>query len=76
LAGLFVAETGMTLGRWREHSRIVTAIDKLTAHNPDSPRAQLPEPERLHHMSSRVLGMSPGRYLKGGGIAPPSLEFE
>jgi AraC-like DNA-binding protein len=78
-ARLFVAEIGMTFGRWLEHLRVVREIDKLTRWQSITRTALEPgyrSPSSVTTTLSRVLGMSPGRYLKGGRIAPPSLEFE
>ena len=67
LARLFVTETGMTFGRWREHLRIVAAVDRLTrGHSVTQTALDLgyQSPSAFTTMFTRLLGMPPGRLLK------------
>jgi len=67
LARLFVTETGMSFGRWREHLRIVAAVDRLT-HGRSITQTALElgyqSPSAFTTMFTRLLGMPPGRLLK------------
>lgn len=68
LARLFVAETGMTFGRWRDHLRIVAAVDRLTRGQSITQTALdlgYQSPSSFTTMFTRTLGMPPGRYVKG-----------
>jgi len=68
LARLFLSETGMTFGRWREHLRIVLAVDRLVR-GQNITRVALDlgygSPSSFTTMFVRILGKPPGRYLKG-----------
>lgn len=67
LARLFVTETGMTFGRWREHLRIVAAVDRLTRGCSITQTALelgYRSPSAFTTMFTRLLGMPPGRLLK------------
>jgi AraC-like DNA-binding protein/quercetin dioxygenase-like cupin family protein len=67
LARLFVAETGMTFGRWREHLRIVAAVDRLTRGQSITRTALdlgYQSPSSFTTMFTRTLGLPPGLYLK------------
>jgi AraC-like DNA-binding protein len=67
LARLFVTETSMTFGRWREHLRIVAAVDRLTRGRSITQTALelgYQSPSAFTAMFTRLLGMPPGRLLK------------
>jgi len=67
LARLFVAETGLSFGRWREHLRIVAAVDRLSrGHSITATALDLgyQSPSAFTTMFSRILGLPPGRYLR------------
>jgi AraC-like DNA-binding protein len=67
LARLFTTETGMTFGRWREHLRIVAAVDRLTRGRSITQTALelgYRSPSAFTTMFTRLLGMPPGRLLK------------
>ncbi len=67
LARLFVTETGVSFGRWREHLRIVTAVDRLTRGRSITQTALelgYQSPSAFTTMFTRLLGMPPGRLLK------------
>jgi AraC-like DNA-binding protein len=67
LARLFVTESGMNFGRWREHLRIVTAVDRLTRGRSITQTALelgYQSPSAFTTMFTRLLGMPPGRLLK------------
>lgn len=67
LARLFVAETGLSFGRWRDHLRVITAVDRL-ARGQAVTRVALElgyqSPGSFSTMFSRLLGISPSRYMK------------
>jgi AraC-like DNA-binding protein len=62
-----VTETGMSFGRWREHLRIVAAVDRLT-HGRSITQTALElgyqSPSAFTTMFTRLLGLPPGRLLK------------
>lgn len=67
LARLFVAETTMSFGRWREHLRIVNAVDRLARGRSITATAL----ELGYHSASsftalftRSLGVPPRRYME------------
>lgn len=67
LARLFLSETGMTFGRWREHLRIVSAVDRLVRGQTITQTALelgYGSPSSFTTMFTRILGMPPARYLK------------
>ena len=67
LARLFLSETGMTFGRWREHLRIVSAVDRLVRGQSITQTALelgYRSPNSFTTMFTRILGMPPARYLK------------
>lgn len=67
LARLFLSETGMTFGRWREHLRIVSAVDRLVRGQSITQTALdlgYGSPSSFTTMFTRILGMPPARYLK------------
>jgi AraC-like DNA-binding protein/quercetin dioxygenase-like cupin family protein len=67
LARLFIAETGMTFTRWREHLRIVNAVDLLIRGNTITATALdlgYQSPSSFTTMFTRILGLPPARYLK------------
>jgi AraC-like DNA-binding protein len=66
LARLFVTETGMPFSRWREHLRVVCAVDKL-ARGKSITQAALElgyrSPSSFTTLFTRVLGMPPRKYM-------------
>lgn len=67
LSRLFLADTGMTFVRWRNHLRIVTAIDKLVRHVPIAQIAielGFNSQSSFTTMFTRTMGEPPGRYLR------------
>ncbi len=67
LARLFVTETGMTFGRWREHLRVTAAVDRLArGHSITRTALELGyrSPSAFTTMFTRLLGMPPGRLLR------------
>ena len=76
LARLFVAETGMTFGRWRRRARLQAAIRRLAAGEPVIAVALdlgYEGPSAFIAMFRRALGRTPGRYvaeLAGRGPRP------
>lgn len=79
LARLFMTETGMTFGRWRDHLRVVTAVDLLARGAPIT-RVAL----ELGYASSasfttlftRRLGAPPRRYMRQWQEASRRNEME
>ncbi|RDU95929.1 AraC family transcriptional regulator [Trinickia dinghuensis] len=67
LARLFTAETKMTFGRWREHLRIVCAVDKLTRGQSITQTALdlgYGSASSFTTLFTRQLGMPPRRYME------------
>lgn len=67
LSRLFLSDTGMTFGRWRDHLRIVTAIDKLVRHVPIAQIAielGFNSQSSFTTMFTRIMGSPPGRYFR------------
>ncbi len=67
LARLFQAETGMTFARWRDHLRVITAVDRLSrgqALNRVAMDLGYQSANSFSTMFSRLLGAPPGRYMK------------
>ncbi len=67
LARLFVAETGMTFSRWRDHLRVVMAVDRLVRGQTITQVALdlgYQSPSSFTTMFTRLLGEPPGRYLR------------
>lgn len=67
LARLFTRETGMTFGQWREHLRIVVAIDRLARGFSITETALdlgYQSASGFTTMFSRAVGVSPGRYVR------------
>ncbi|MEQ8355099.1 MAG: helix-turn-helix transcriptional regulator [Kiloniellaceae bacterium] len=67
LARLFVKETGMTFGAWRERLRLTTAVARLAegeAVTAVSYDLGYQSPSAFIAMFKRSLGETPGRYLK------------
>jgi len=67
LARLFVAETQMTFGRWREHLRIVCAVDKLArGHSITQTALDLGyrSASSFTTLFTRLLGAPPRRYMQ------------
>ncbi len=72
LARLFVRETGLTFGEWRERLRLVTAVARLAEGAAVTAVALdlgYQSPSAFIAMFRRSLGETPGRYLRqrGGG---------
>jgi AraC-like DNA-binding protein len=66
LARLFVRETGMTFGAWRQRLRLVTAVARLAEGQPVTTVAYdlgYDSPSAFIAMFRRNLGHTPGRYL-------------
>lgn len=77
LSRLFLAETGMSFARWRDHLRIVTALDRLVRGVPIITVAfdlGYNSQSSFTTMFTRIVGMPPGRFLKEGGGAPGGLQ--
>jgi AraC-like DNA-binding protein len=67
LSRLFLADTGMTFARWRNHLRIVTALDMLVRQVPIVQIAMelgYSSQSSFTTMFTRIIGVSPGRYLR------------
>jgi len=67
LARLFVKETGMTFGAWRERLRLTAAVARLAEGQPVTAVAYdlgYQSPSAFIAMFRRSLGDTPGRYLK------------
>lgn len=67
LARLFVKETGMTFGAWRERLRLTAAVARLAEGAPVTAVAfdlGYQSPSAFIAMFRRTLGDTPGRYLK------------
>jgi AraC-like DNA-binding protein len=72
LERLFVAETGLSVGRWRTQARIQTAVRLLSRGEPVTRVAVevgYSTPSAFGAAFRDVLGTSPGRYLRGGATA-------
>jgi len=71
LARLFVKETGMTFGAWRERLRLTSAVTRLAEGAPVTSVAYdlgYQSPSAFIAMFRRSLGDTPGRYLKRTGV--------
>ncbi len=67
LARLFLVETNMTFGRWREHLRIVCAIDKLARGQSITQTALelgYQSASSFTTLFTRLLGKPPRRYMQ------------
>ena len=67
LARLFVKETGMTFGTWRQRRRLLAAIGRLAEGQPVTSVAVdlgYDSPSAFITMFRRTLGATPGRYLQ------------
>jgi AraC-like DNA-binding protein len=65
----FLAGTGLTVGRWRERLRLVTALRLLAEGMPTTRVAYAvgyARPSAFGAMFVRELGISPGRYARAG----------
>ena len=77
LARLFLRETGLTFGAWRQRLRLLTAIARLAEGQAVTTVAYdlgYESPSAFIAMFRRTLGTSPGRYVKGAGSAAASRE--
>jgi AraC-like DNA-binding protein len=66
LSRLFVSETGMAFGRWREHLRVVAAVDRLSRGRPVVETALelgYSSASSFTALFTRLLGAPPRRYL-------------
>jgi AraC-like DNA-binding protein len=73
LERLFRAETGLTLGRWRQQLRLLSALRLLAAGRPVTDvalAAGYDSPSAFIAMFKRVLGTTPGRYFVAGAAGP------
>ena len=71
LARVFLKETGMTFGAWRQRLRLLSAISRLGAGQPVtavSYETGYHSPSAFIAMFKRALGVPPGRYFR----SPPS----
>jgi len=67
LARLFVAETGLTFGNWRQRLRLLTAMTRLAAGEPVTTVALdlgYASPSAFTAMFRRRMGAAPTRYLR------------
>jgi AraC-like DNA-binding protein len=70
LARLFVAETGMSFGRWRQQRRLVAALERLAQGRPVTEAALdagYATPSAFCAMFRRALGTSPSRFYRDQG---------
>lgn len=70
LARLFIKETNMTFGAWRQRLRLVTAVGRLAEGQSVTVVAYdlgYESPSAFIAMFKRNLGQTPGRYLSGAG---------
>ena len=68
LARLFVKETGLTFGAWRQQARLLRALEWLAEDRPVTSIALdlgYESPSAFIAMFRRAVGSTPGRYLKG-----------
>ena len=73
LARLFVKETGLTFGAWRQRLRLLAAISRLGAGQPVttvSYETGYHSPSAFIAMFKRTLGMPPGRYFRSPPTPP------
>lgn len=71
LARLFVRDTGMTFGNWRQQLRLVSAVERLGAGYPVTQVAYdlgYRSPSAFVAMFRRVLGKPPGQYIRQASI--------
>lgn len=69
LERLFVQETGLSIGRWRQQSRLMMAIRLLVEGNPVNQAAfasGYESPSAFVAMFKREIGTTPGQYLRDG----------
>lgn len=72
LARLFQAETGMNFARWRDHLRVVTAVDRLSrGQNITQVALELgyQSPNSFSTMFTRLLGEPPRRFMNNLRLA-------
>jgi AraC-like DNA-binding protein len=70
LARLFVAETGMSFTRWRDHLRVTVAVERLLRGQSITETALdlgYQTASAFTTMFKRILGLSPGRLIKSLG---------
>ena len=68
MARLFVKETGLTFGAWRQQGRLLKALEWLAENRPVTLIALdlgYESPSAFIAMFRRAFGVPPGHYLKG-----------
>lgn len=78
LARLYMAETGMTFTRWREHLRIVNAVDRLIRGDTITQAALdlgYQSPSSFTTMFTRILGVPPARYIRDTMARPSAAHL-
>ncbi len=76
LARLFVKETGLTFGAWRERLRLLAAISRLGAGQSVttvSYETGYHSPSAFIAMFKRTMGMPPGRYFRNPSTSPADV---
>ena len=76
LARLFLAETGLTFGAWRQRLRLLAAVARLAEGQAVTTVAYdlgYDSPSAFIAMFRRAFGTTPGRYLRGAPIPAPGL---
>ena len=66
LARLFIKETGMTFGKWREHVRLIYAIDQLTQGQSITKTAielGYTDTSSFTTLFTRALGLPPKKFM-------------
>jgi AraC-like DNA-binding protein len=72
LARLFVADTGMTFGQWRQQRRLLAAVERLAAgQSVLSVAIELgyDSPSAFGAMFKRALGVTPGDFFRPGPLS-------
>lgn len=74
LARLFLRETGMTFGRWRQQARLLEALSRLAQGQSVTTIALdlgYDSPSAFTFMFRRALGRTPSAYFSDGPVAAP-----
>jgi len=74
LARLFLRETGLTFGAWRQQARLLKALEELALKKSVTEIAfdlGYESPSAFIAMFRRALGKSPGRYFQEPSASPP-----
>ncbi len=74
LARLFLAETGLTFGQWRQQLRLTEAVCQLSLGTPVGAVARglgYANPNAFTTMFRKALGAPPQRYMRGAAPAGP-----